>query len=68
MIDETGNGEWIGTLFGFNVKGEGGEGDVRACKVLAVEGGEIKVEGLENETGNKSWMKIQDKVQELLNK
>jgi hypothetical protein len=49
-------------LFGFNVQGEGGSGDVRSCKIIGVEGEMLKAEGLETEPGNKSWLKIKNKV------
>lgn len=60
-------GFWIGTLFGFNVRGEGGEEDIRPCRIVGIEGETLKAESLDNEPGNKGWLKVKDKVEELLN-
>jgi hypothetical protein len=35
VIDDYGDA-WIGTFFGINVKGNGGSGQVRGCKVLKI--------------------------------
>lgn len=35
VIDEY-DDEWVGTLFGFTVRGTGGHGTVRGCKVTGI--------------------------------
>jgi hypothetical protein len=42
-IDDYGD-IWVGSLFGVTVKGKGGDGVVRGCKVVGVEEQTIRVE------------------------
>lgn len=65
VIDDFGNDEWIGNLFGFNVQGTGGSGDQRGCKVTKISDGTIYVKGF-NQRGNPSWDKIKTIVEEKL--
>lgn len=47
----------MGSLFGLTVRGSGGEGIVRGCKVIGIEGQTIVVEYL-IEGGNENWKKF----------
>ena len=55
-IDDYGD-KWVGTLFGVTVKGVGGSGLIRGCKVVDIVEETIKVEYI-NEGGNPIWKKI----------
>lgn len=50
---------WIGKLFGFTVKGSGGKGKIRDCKVIEIVGGSyILAEVVEIHSGKQLWKKV----------
>lgn len=56
---------WIGILFGINVRGTGGAGKIRGCRVKKIEGETIVVEAV-NEGGIELWEKLAKKVEKIL--
>lgn len=58
---------WVGNLFGITVKGYGGQGQVRGCKVTAIEGQTIVAEFLQ-EGEIEAWAKFEAKIEEILNR
>lgn len=57
--------KWVGSLFGFNVEGTGGSGDLRGCKVTAITAGMIYARGF-NQRGNAAWGKVKSLVEDKL--
>ena len=58
MDDDLGD-FWIGSLFGFEVRGQGGEGDIRGCQITRIEGKIFYTELLDVEVGHPKWSKVQ---------
>lgn len=52
---------WIGIFLGFTVKGHGGQGSIRGCRVLKVEDSFIVVEAV-SPAGNEAWQKVSKKI------
>lgn len=65
VVDEIDDENWIGLLLGVTVKGKGGEGAVRGCRVVKVEGNSLVAEYV-SPAGNESWTKILKKVERIL--
>ena len=61
VIDDYGE-EWVGVFLGMSVRGSGGDGQVRGCRVLRIEGNRLVVEAV-SEAGNPLWEKLQKKVE-----
>jgi len=53
--------EWLGEFFGIDVKGTGGSGKNRGCKVLRFEKNHLLVEYL-CDAGNPGWAKLSKKI------
>lgn len=51
VVDEIDDENWIGVLLGVTVKGKGGEGAIRGCRITKVEGNALVAEGIA-EAGN----------------
>ena len=58
---------WVGNLFGITVKGYGGHGTVRGCKVTAIEGQTIVAQFIQ-EGEIEAWQKFEGKIEEILNR
>lgn len=65
VVDEIDEENWIGVLLGVTVKGRGGEGPVRGCRVVKVEGNSLVAEAV-SPAGNESWLKLLKKVERIL--
>lgn len=46
VVDEIDEETWIGLLLGVTVKGRGGEGAIRGCRITRVEGNSLVAEGV----------------------
>jgi hypothetical protein len=46
VIDEIDDDNWIGLLLGVTVKGRGGEGPLRGCRIVKVEGNSLLAEAV----------------------
>ena len=58
-------GQWMGLLLGIPVKGTGGEGAVRGCVVVKIEGNGLVVTAV-SEGGNPLWEKMLKKIELML--
>lgn len=61
IIDEDDDDRWIGSLFGINVEGTGGSGNIRGCLVNSIENNIIRVKGF-NQRNNSAWLKVKKEV------
>ena len=65
VVDEIDEDNWIGVLLGVTVKGKGGEGTVRGCRVIKVDGNSLVAESV-SPAGNESWLKLVKKIERIL--
>jgi hypothetical protein len=55
----------VGEFFGIAVKGSGGSGSTRGCKVLRFEKNRLVVEWM-CEAGNEAWARLSKKIERTL--
>ena len=56
---------WVGIVFGITVKGTGGTGNIRGCRVTRIDKENIIAEGI-SFAGNPIWKSLEEKVNEIL--
>lgn len=65
VVDDIDEENWIGVLLGVTVKGRGGEGPLRGCRVVRIDGNALVAEAV-SPAGNESWLKLLKKVERIL--